>query len=184
MSTSEELREGIVQAMVNELGSRTEWDIAPELWRVNLVDGQPVLRQIPVPEGLWTLARPPEVLEEIARAASNAGHYPGKAEEDEEYGPAYGFGFLHEGWAIESDSTCGSQERDAADAAAHRIHLRPDRVEVRLFSVVDREQTRYAVMRSRTGTMDEVLVGSAGDSDGPGGLVTDALIRLVKGLTT
>lgn len=186
MSTPGPLREAIIRAMTAEAESRVVWELPPELWRINLpvIPGPPVLSRIPVPEGLWALARPPQVLAEIARAASAARYYPGQQEDNEEYGSAYGFAFLHEGWAIVSDSTCSSRERDAADAAAHRLHTRPDKVEVRLFSAVDREQTRYAVMRSRGGTMDEVLVGSADDlGDGPGGAVIDALTRLVKGLT-
>jgi hypothetical protein len=182
MSTSEPLRDAITRAMVEEVEGRTEWEVAPELWRISLRDGQPVLNQIPVPEGLWALARPPQVLEEIARAASNARYYPGQAEDDAEYGPAYGFGFLYEGWAIHSDTMCGS-ERDQADAAAHRLHTRPDRVEVRLFAAVDRDQITYHVMKSRNGgAFAQVEVHPPGDSHSIGGVVIDALAQLVKGV--
>lgn len=181
MSTPEPLRDAITRAMADEVESRTEWDEMPELWRINLHDGQPVLRRIEVPPHLWTLARPPEVLEEIASAVVTLHYYPGQQEDDAEDGPAYGFGLLHEGWAIQSDSMCGS-ERDAADAAAHRLHTRPDRVEVRMFTAVDRDQTVYAVMKSRGGEMDQVLTSSADNITGLGGAIFDALTKLVKGI--
>jgi hypothetical protein len=140
------VQERIAAMLAAEVGSRTEWDEPPGLFWLALEGGMPGLVPAAVTPGTWLLAPPAMVLSLIA---DGCGEFSGplRASAPE---ALHGAAFYSETWlTMHRTDDAEGIARAKADARAHRIHERPDRVEARLLWAVDRAGTVYAAMLRR-----------------------------------
>jgi hypothetical protein len=127
-----------------------EWDEPPALY---LLAADPkvgvAVMDMDVPEVVWQAGRPPEVIQLLTVGIAGAGKRSPRLT------PPPGFGliaalFFCEGWAVTSKSINPSQMEDAmADARAHTIHLREDRVEIKTMYAVDNMGNDYCLTYER-----------------------------------
>lgn len=142
--------------------------------------GEPVLRSLLLPEEVWALDRPPAVL---ARLASGAAEFTRLLSAVAPEG-LHGAAFRCESWTV-AEPPPGTAERSEleADAHAHRLHLRPDRVEARSMWAVDRAGTTYgAVMRRDLDAEPQVRVSYPGPGRRIRGNIPRSLERLVSAM--
>ena len=136
----------IVEALAAAVGSRSEWDEAPALGFVYVENGACRVSELPLPEAIWSTDRPPAVL---ARLAEGFGEWDDLLQDVAPEG-LYGAAFRCEAWEI-SGGKPGTAERSEAmaDSAAHRLHVRPDRKEIRSIYAVDRAGITYSAVQRR-----------------------------------
>jgi hypothetical protein len=172
------VQERIAAALAAELGSRAGWDEPPGLYWLTVERGEPSLAPAPIPWDAWSLGPPAGVLSAIAdgcRGSAGALH---------SFAPdgLHGAAFFTETWMVIRPSDAAAEIAEAkADARAHRIHQRPDRVEARSMWAVDRAGNVYVAMLRRG--IDDVPVTKV-EYAGPGrtirGDIPAALERIVS----
>lgn len=170
----------IAGALTAEVGRRG-WDEPPALYFLYLEGGQPRLSQILVPLRMWALDRPPQVLERLSRATGKwAPLLQATAPEG-----LHGAAFYCETWAVDQ-APPGTAERSEveADAWAHRLYLRDDRVEARSMWAVDRAGILYnALLRRDVDTVPLMSMHHPGPDGRPAvGTVPEALGRIVSSI--
>ena len=148
----------ILAVIEAEVLTRRGWDQPPSLYFLSVRRHGPVLRRATLPPGIWrTAKRPADVLDALADAAG-AGHGLLRAIVPPDL---YGVGFMSEAWEVitEPDATEETRARNRADSLDHRLHTRPDRIEIRAFVAVDRAGLTYssAVRRDTGRVSSEVL---------------------------
>jgi hypothetical protein len=172
--------QAISRLLAAELGARTAWDEPPCLYAIRQQAGRFRLQPLPIPPAAWATGRPPDVLEAIARTAELAARLPGTRRRSDLYGTAFRF----EGWGLDMQNMTSDQRRQGqADAAAHLIHARPDRVEYRLLLAADRTGTTYAAHQQRGQHQPTEDIFPPGRHHHHDGAIPDALRRLTTALT-
>jgi hypothetical protein len=169
----------ILACIEAELCSRRQWDEPPALYFITLHRHGPGLRPARLPVSIWACGlRPPEVLETVAAdVAYWAPILQATAPRD-----LYGFAFRSEAWEVEAE--WGDREkarRDHADALAHRLHARPDHIEVRQLNGVTRDGASYVAGRRRAdgALASAVFPGRTIEGGTATGSVFDSLDALV-----
>lgn len=168
----------IAASLAAELSTRTEWDEPPGLFWLALEGGTPLLVPAPVTPGTWSLGPPARVLSVLADACAD---YAGMLQRSAP-GGLHGAAFFTETWMVMRPPDAAAEiEQAKADARAHRIHQRPDRVEARMFWAADRAGNAYVAMLRRG--IDDVPVTQV-EYAGPGrtirGDIPAALERIVS----
>jgi hypothetical protein len=141
-----------------------------------LEGGEPALRAVPVPDAMWGIDRPPQVLDAMSRCLGDFEWLLRSAAPEGLHGAA----FRCEAWTVESKPGAGDEEEVKRESRAKRLHLHPRRVEERSMWAVDRAGILYGAMLARGGAPARVQV----DYPKPGGrLITgtipEALERIV-----
>jgi hypothetical protein len=122
-------------ALTADLEGRERWDEPPALLLMRDRPARIVVGPVSiVPDELWAAApRVPDALDALAKLAEmmtgrelrrQFGQVPGLC----------GLAFRHEGWVVRytPDAPAAFRRQADADARAHRLHARPDRVECRM----------------------------------------------------
>lgn len=176
-----QIHEAIADALETEVQARTGWDEPPGLYFLYLERGKPRLSLLDFPDQMWELARPPEIL---ARFAASTDLFRAELRTMVPEG-LFGIAFRCEGWEIQQTPEVSEAdwEQARADALAHRIHARPDRVEIRFMQAVDRAGTTYwvSVIRGQAGVRRFITYHGPERFDAMGASV-DALDRILSGL--
>lgn len=160
-----------------------EWDVAPALYLLFKYspDGEEEslkVASLPFPEDIWKLpASPIDIIESIIIPQTEK---LGPPPEDEEH-YFWGVFFATEGWGVmhTKDSTPEQIAQAMKDGENHVIHNRPDRVEVKMASAVNRDGEKFGLMWGRG-----EVVPSFQDSDRVEGRVYDSLAAIMKNFTT
>ena len=167
----------VMDALVAEVKSRTEWDEAPALFFLYLEGGRCRPSPLPLPGEIWAMDAPPRVL---ARLAGGSREFSGLLQAAAPEG-LFGAAFRCEAWAVTGGKPGSERDREVTAASrARRLHVHPDRVESRCMYAVDRAGTTYAAMVAR----GEARVKRSVSYRKPGrpdfaGIIPDALDRLV-----
>ena len=172
------VQEKIAAALAAEVASRTEWDQPPGLFWLALEGGEPRLVPAPVELGTWSLGPPAAVLSALADGCGLFSDGLRKAAPEGLHGAA----FFTESWftAHSPEDKAGIAAAEA-DARAHRIHTRPDRIEARSMWAVDRAGTVYmAVLRRGVDDGPRTQVEYAGPGRTIKGVIPAALERMVS----
>jgi hypothetical protein len=170
----------IMDTLVAEVKSRTEWDEPPALFFLYLEGGRCRASALPVPDEIWAMDAPPRVL---AGLADGAGEFSGLLSAVAPEG-LHGAAFRCEAWAVTGGKPGSGSDRELRAASrARRLHVHPDRVESRCMYGVDRAGTTYSAMLAR----GEALVRRQVSYRKPGrpdfsGIIPNALDRLVMAL--
>lgn len=138
--------EQVLAALAAEVAGRAKWDEPPGLYFLYLEGGRCHARRIGVPDAVWASDAPPRVL---AAMADCFGDHSGllRAAAPEEL---HGAGFYCETWTVEQpEAGTAARSEVMADAMAHKIWTRPDRVEARTMWAVDRAGTVYGAILRR-----------------------------------
>lgn len=168
----------IADALVTEVRHRREWDEPPALCFLYVKGGRAGIREVPLPDVIWSAGRPPLIL---ARLAAVSGSEPvssllrNAAPED-----LYGAAFRCEAWeVIGGEPGTADWSETMADAQAHRLHLRADRREIRSIFAVDRAGVTYIAVQGRGD--DDVRRSIAYPKPGAGftGTIPASLDRIV-----
>jgi len=146
------VHEAILKCLTDNVAARSEWNEPPALYLVILRGGEPALEELPIAEKEWRKAPAPRILEQLASGAA-----VGKLLGTRPPMPTglHGAAFYSESWTVPMQDV--EWETVKADAYARRVSRRPDRVEVRFMTAVDRGGTQYAVMAPR-GTHTEAHI--------------------------
>lgn len=174
------VQERIAAGLAAEVGSRVCWDEPPGLWFLYLQGGEAVLRHIDLPLFIWTLDRPPVV---PSRLADGLGEFSGLLSSAAPEG-LHGAAFYTETWTV-AEPPAGTAERSEllSDSYAHRLHLRPDRVEARSMWAVDRAGITYgALLRRDLDKEPRTQVSATGPGRQIRGGVPAALERIVSAM--
>lgn len=176
------LQEDILAVLTAELEARTAWDEPPGLYLLYVESGKPRLSQLALPDEIWSLDRPPAVLDSLSRQAIPVW----KAIMPIVPASLFGAAWRYEGWEIQTpeDATAMQWRRDEQDARRHRISQRGDRVEIRSLEAVDRGGVQYTASVSRDGRPchpDSVMFPRPGGAVHTG-TMSEALDRIVRGL--
>ena len=178
MSPGSAMSAAVSRALAAELGSRAGWDEDPCLYTIRMSQGRCRLTAASVPRHWWASADPAEVLDAVAGLAAGVRGMPGIRMRPDLYGIALRF----EGWDLPwADLGPEGHRQAVADAAAHRVHARPDRIEVRVLAGVDRTGTAYEARQQRG--WPEIYQAVFAPGRGPVGAVPDALRRVTAALT-
>lgn len=174
------IHDRIGDALAADLSARTAWDEAPALLFLYLGDSAPVLRKLDLPDAIWATDRPPYVL---ARIAAQAEQFTGLLAALAPEG-MHGAALRCETW-MASGGEPGTEQRSEvmADAMAHKIRLRPDRVECRSIWAVDRAGVTYSAVIRRGEARVHRSISYPDAADQLRGTIPAALDRLVSGLT-
>lgn len=174
------MAEKIAGALAAEIAERTDWDEAPGLYFLYLKGGVPRLGQLPLSDAIWAQDRPPQVLDWVSRSL---GDFSGLLQAVAPEG-LHGAAFRTEVWTVKEPPP-GTAERSEvqADYWAHRLHLRPDRVEARSMWAVDRAGIVYgAVQRRDIDTAPLTQVSYPGPGTRLTGTIPEALERIVTAI--
>jgi hypothetical protein len=170
------VHDGIVAAMAEQLERRRHWDEPPALYWLHLERGRPKLRQVGIPDLMWSLDRPPAVLGRIAVTMA-AGRYRSP------WPDLFGMAVRHEGWKVEVDPDAPDAKavsrRVAAQSREHVLHTRPDRIEARMFYAVDRAGWTYQAEQKRGQLRAERMAVPPASDPTITGAVVDALDLMV-----
>lgn len=172
------LHDRIAESLAAEVGSRTEWDEPPGLWFLYLEGGQPRLSQIPLPEVIWTAARPPAVL---AAMSNGLGDFRDLLQAAAPEG-LHGAAFYCELWMARTTPGTAEHSEMAVAARKHEIHKQPGRIEARSMWAVDRAGITYCAEQQRgDGVQSHVMYPKPG---GPRvtGAIPAALDRIVTAM--
>jgi hypothetical protein len=173
------LHDAILAACEAELRARDAWDEPPALYFLHLKRGEPVLHQLQaIPDYIWAWDRPAETLTRIADHAQHYARLLTAAAPDN----LHGVGFRSEAWQLttERDASAAERRRNHEDSTEHRIHARPDRVEIRTMSAVDRAGITYmAAQRRDDGEVTSVVLPKRIGESRAQGSVPGALDKLV-----
>lgn len=136
----------ICDTLAAEITRRRKWDEPPGLYFLYLDDGKCHVRRQPVPDAVWASGPPPHVLSAMADCLGEVSVTLQQIAPEALYGAA----FYTEAWTV-MQPEAGTAERSEvmADAMAHRVHTRPDRVEARTMCAVDRAGIVYGVLQRR-----------------------------------
>jgi hypothetical protein len=167
----------IMDTLVAEVKSRTDWDEPPALYFLYLEGGESRASALPLPDVIWTMDAPPRVL---SRLADGAGEFSGLLSSVAPEG-LHGAAFRCEAWVVEAGKP-GTERYSEATAAsmARRLDTHPDRVESRCMYGVDRAGTTYSATQARG--QDEVRQSVSYRKPGRpdfSGIIPNALDRLV-----
>lgn len=161
-------------ALTASLASRQRWDEPPALLLMYEQNGTvEVSMRSMVRDDLWAFGRPPDVL---AKVADTIARIP-RRDLAATFGPAgeaglCGIAFRHEGWVAAFDPETAPEafrRQVNADARAHRIHTRPDKIECRMISATT-QGGQFFVIQHRG---EEPIV-----MDKVGGSVPDSLLTI------
>src|SRR5580765_4334 len=135
------VQDAVTAALAAEISSRKKWDESPALFFLYLTGGGVELR--PVPDAVWALDRPPAMLDRMSRVTGECSPLLQAAAPEGLHGAV----FRCEVWSVEGGAP-GTAERSelVSDSRAHRLHLRPDKVEARSAWAVDRAGITYGAM--------------------------------------
>jgi hypothetical protein len=174
------VQDAVVGAMTAEIAARTEWDEPPCLYFLYLEDGKCRLSRFPVPDAVWGSGPPAGVLSAMADCiAGFSGLLHPIAP-----GTPHGAAFYTETWTVLQPPP-GTAERSEvmADAMAHKVHTRSDRVEARTMWAVDRAGIIYGALRRRDiDKTPRTTVTYPKAARRIGGEVPDALGRMVTAM--
>jgi hypothetical protein len=136
----------ILGAMAAEVKGRTKWDEPPALFFLYLSDGECHARNLHVPDRYWSGRNPASVLSLMADRLGEFSDLLQQVAPEHLHGAA----FYTETWTVEQPPA-GTAERSEvmADALAHRVHTRPDKVEARSMWAVDRGGVLYSALQRR-----------------------------------
>lgn len=173
----------IAGALVAEVKSRRKWDEPPSLYTMRVGAGRCELAQIPIPNAMWTMDRPPMILARMAAAVEDGpfGDLLRSAAPPDLYGCA----FRCEAWQVISGPGDSPRAREMHEAArAKKLYRHPDRVEVRQMMAVDRGGATYSVTQERGSTEVQHLVSYPSPDDDAqfAGLIAESLDGLVRGM--
>lgn len=167
----------IMDTLVAEVKSRTEWDEAPALYFLYLEAGQCRASALPLPDEIWAIDAPPRVL---AQLADGAGELSGLLSAVAPEG-LHGAAFRCEAWVVEA-GTPGTERYSEVTAASmgRRLDTHPDRVESRCMYGVDRAGNTYSATQARgeADVKQSVSYRKPGRPDFSG-IIPNALDRLV-----
>jgi hypothetical protein len=172
--------EKILAALAAEVGSRTEWDEPPALYFLHLADGKCLARPIDIPRAIWASGPPALVLSAMADCMEPFADLLRQISPEGLRGAA----FYSETWTVrQPEAGTALRSEVMADAMAHRLHTRPDRVEARTMWAVDRAGNVYgAIKRRDIDDAPKTTVAYAKAGRRIGGEVPDALGRMVTAL--
>ena len=139
--------------------------------------GGAVLRQVPLPDEVWELDRPPVMLDRMSRGLGDFGALLARVAPEGLHGAA----FRCEAWTVESRGPAGSKACDDLKREQHagRLHVHPDRREERAVWAVDRAGITYGAMLLRGDTVARAQVSYPGPAKRITGTVPEALERIV-----
>jgi hypothetical protein len=171
------IAELVMDTLVAEVKSRTEWDEAPALYFLYLEDGKCRASALPLPDALWAVDAPPRVL---ARLAEGAGDFSALLSSVAPEG-LHGAAFRCEAWVVEAGKP-GTERYSEAVAASmgRRLDSHPERVESRCMYAVDRAGATFSATQARGDgeVRESVTYRKPGHPDFTG-IIPNALDRLV-----
>jgi hypothetical protein len=140
------VQDAICDALAAEISGRQEWDELPGLYFLYLEDRKCRVSRMGVPDALWASGPPPSVLSALA---DYLGEISGLLQPIAP-GTLHGAAFYTETWTVpQPDAGTAERSEVMADAMAHRIYTRPDRVEARTMWAVDRAGIVYGALQRR-----------------------------------
>jgi hypothetical protein len=172
----------IADALVAEVKKHTEWDEPPALCFVYVEGGRGRVSELPLPEAIWSVDRPPLVLARCAEALGG-GRVSDLLQRVALEG-LHGAAFRCEAWEVDGGRPGTAQRSEAmAEQHAGRLHLHPGRREIRSLYAVDRAGITYAAVQRRG--EEEVrrsVVYPKPGGDSFTGTIPSALDRIVTGM--
>jgi hypothetical protein len=140
------VQDAVSDALVAEISSREGWDEPPGLYFLYLEDGKCYARRQALPGAVWRSGPPAAVLSAMAGCLGEvSGTLHQIAPE-----ALHGVAFYTEAWTVMQPEAGTAQRSEVmADAMAHRVHTRPDRVEARTMWAVDRAGIVYGALQRR-----------------------------------
>jgi len=170
----------IADCLAAEIECRSKWDEAPGLYFLYLEAARPRLSQVPLPDGVWGPDRPPAVLASMADDLTVIGGLLREVAPEGLHGTA----FRCESWMVDGGRP-GTERRSEVTAAsmAKRLHLHPDRVEIRNMYAVDRAGITYAAVQRRgSSDVERTVLYPGSGKGGFTGTIPSALDQLVTAL--
>jgi len=140
------VQDAVSDALVAEISSREGRDEPPGLYFLYLEDGKCYARRQALPGAVWRSGPPAAVLSAMAGCLGEvSGTLHQIAPE-----ALHGVAFYTEAWTVMQPEAGTAQRSEVmADAMAHRVHTRPDRVEARTMWAVDRAGIVYGALQRR-----------------------------------
>lgn len=184
MNSSEEMAAIMTEALWH-IDAETEkegWDQPPQLYAVAISPAQDGMGVIALqPAAGWEACK--RVTESAAEALDAMAHVLAAASKEllsETYPDVYGFAFVTEAWMLRGPKVDGEIPAELMQVGyEHKIHLHPDRFEVRFTYFVSKDGKVAALNHERDGIVQEIKHG------GPislGGSIPTLLARCVKEL--
>jgi hypothetical protein len=173
------VQDAVCDALAAEISSREEWDELPGLYFLYLDDGKCHARHLCVPDAVWASGPPTSVLSAMADCFGEISDLLPAAP-----GALHGAAFYTETWTVDAAAP-GTAERSEvmADAMAHRVHTRSDRVEARAMWAVDRAGIIYGALQRRdVDKAPRTIVTYPGPGRRIAGEVPKALERMVAAM--
>jgi hypothetical protein len=151
------------------------WDVPPWIGILFEDRGKVSSRPFRFSTEFWGLAHPVVAVETIAKAIEAIG-LPDHlyVQNDEQY---VGVMLFNEGWGLISSGDDPDSDAKKKAGEDHTIHLRDDRIELKIMSAVARSGTRYMVQVARGSEHPEVYEATDNTLEGR---VFDALTKLER----
>jgi hypothetical protein len=171
------VQDAVTAALAAEISSRVEWDERPGLYSVGYEGGKAFMREVPLPDAVWSSGPPAAVL---AAIADGAGAWAAELRKVVPPG-LHGVAFFTEQWMATAPH--GTPEGDdlirRARAARGRVSQLPDRVEARAMWAVDRAGITYEAFQVRGSAEVKTAVSYPQPGQGYTGTIPRALDKLV-----
>jgi hypothetical protein len=171
------VQDAVTAAMAAEIRRRREWDERPGLYSVGYEGGKAFVREVPLPDSVWSSGPPAQVL---AAIADGAGAWAGELRKAVPPG-LHGVAFFTEQWMATAPhgTAAGDDLLRRARAAGGRVSALADRVEARAMWAVDRAGITYSAHQVRGSGEVKTDVSYPVAGQGYTGAIPRALDRLV-----
>ncbi|MEN4464372.1 hypothetical protein VXE65_20370 [Mycolicibacterium conceptionense] len=173
-----QLANSITDVLADNLAARRNWDEPPQLYWLMLANGNVSLELFPIPQDIFNLGHPVEILGEFAQAVED-----NAAEFRRIIPPSFiGVAFFCEAWTINykdhDEARQAARQRDTQPPpSAH-----PQRIEQRTLIALERSGLRFYLGQPRGGDIETEIEHARTDDPKHAGRIPAVLAQLLNAI--